>query len=885
MGRSPIHSKISQPQVNPDQQGATPKKTTSSHKGHMLGHAEPKNVHRLLDQLDELNGKSTKHSRPAKAGAKDPQLRPLAYHKHHKPEGEPSNPTDGMSRAAKKLRYEGYRLPPEKLMGHGASNTEASSQQSAKPVPTEAESPLTAHANTLDHMTSDPDLSDYVIVDTPKPEGSQTAAVNGTSQAVGQPKLETVEQPSAPQPRSEPLELKPHPAMLAMHELDLAVSPELEQQFQAYQEKKTAFINDPTGTAHEGPEAAKKQRLITGLLGMAQDKADTYLRMQFRTGLDNDARALAKQIFEDAAHDPRFLAFLKVAALAAPEDLSSNHKELLVFLSQNLKALNKEVVGDVNTLLRQNAFSKGLSEAVDTARAHAVTEQDVRYLNDIEKDVVAYRMATSKQLGEALNASNDLLAAMSFGDAILSSTESLSHENGRAQYALASLREVASQLTEQHLADHHSAKKTEAWIAKQPWAALISVSIQKDGGYYDINTELRHDPAPRTVGNSTFFDNSDVVPQQGLTKSELRDKPQLVLNGLRSNEMMEALKLVPTGEDGVDELPIVKKPSDLAMAWSSTLVAAKQRGDNISAMLPDYFILKQVRYHKIEGFLIENDMLEPAWVVEYKPTSHTMSEIGKMRALPQAAAKNLASLTVNLNELKDSQTKQSGELSSMRERLDTFLSTKGNGLLMSFGKAHFALDKLMEHVRDDVHARIEKSGGSLKKIQKWISEQPWVALFDVSITRPEGGKKSEYLISVKQKTAPEPAKPDYTTVTVEDPETQEASATAQETPDEFPGLTGSLRALLQPETRTQLILKPTGEISLGAEIVDKPSKLAREWGELLAKNSHAQDELPDFLELREVQYHSETRNVFRKGHLKTCWVLEFKPDALNAGRS
>lgn len=132
MGRSPIHSKVSQPQINPDQQGATPKKTTSSHKGHKLGHAEPKNVHRLLDQLDELNGTSTKHSRPAKAGARDPQLRPLAYHKHHKPESEPTHPTDGMSRAQKKARYEGYRLPQEKLTGHGTT----SAQTGAKPTPT-----------------------------------------------------------------------------------------------------------------------------------------------------------------------------------------------------------------------------------------------------------------------------------------------------------------------------------------------------------------------------------------------------------------------------------------------------------------------------------------------------------------------------------------------------------------------------------------------------------------------------------------------------------------------------------------------------------------------------------------------------------------------------
>ncbi|MFS8184058.1 hypothetical protein ACMG4P_21220 [Pseudovibrio denitrificans] len=878
MGRSPIHSKVSQPQINPDQQGATPKKTTSSHKGHKLGHAEPKNVHRLLDQLDELNGTSTKHSRPAKAGARDPQLRPLAYHKHHKPEGEPTHPTDGMSRAQKKARYEGYRLPQEKLIGHGTT----SAQAGAKPTPTKAESPLATHARTLDQMTSDPDLSEYVIVEAPQPESSGASAVAGPSQASTPPKMETAEQPFAPQPRSEPLEVKPHPAMLAMQELDLAVSPELEAQFNAYQEKKTAFINDPTGTAHEGPEAAAWQRRIRGLLGMEQDKADTFLRMQFRSGLDNDARALAKQIFEDAAHDPRFLAFLKIAALAAPEDLSSNHKELLVFLSQNLKALNKDVVGDANALIRQNAFSKGVIEAVQSARSNAVTEQDIQYLDKMEKEAIAFRLATSEQMAQALNASNDALAAISFGDAIFASTASLSHENGRAQYALASLQEVASHLTEQHLAKHNSIRKAEAWIAKQPWAALISVSIRKDGGYYDIDTNLRHDPAARTVGNSTFYDNTDVGPQEGLTKSALRDKPQLVLNGLRSKEMMEALKLTPTGEEGVDDLEIVEKPSDLALAWGSTLVAAQQRGDDISKMLPDYFVLKQVRYHKIEGFLIENDMLEPAWVVEYKPASHTLSEISRMRGLPQAAAKNLAAMTINMNELKANQTEQTGKLTEMRERLDTFLSTKGNGLLMSFGKAHFALDKLMEHVRDEVHARIGKSGGSLSKIQKWVSEQPWAALFDVSVTRPEGGKKSEYLISVKQKTDPEPAKPTATTIAVEDPETE---ATAQQPRDEFPGLTGSLRALLLPENRGKLILKPTGETSLGKEVVEKPSKLARTWGELLAKDRDAQEELPDFLELREVQYHSETKNIFRKGHLKTCWVLEFKPDALNAGKS
>ncbi|SDR22060.1 hypothetical protein [Pseudovibrio sp. Tun.PSC04-5.I4] len=889
MGRSPIHTKVSQPPAPQEQTGASASKTSSSHKGHKVAHAQPKNVHRLLDQLDELNGKSTRAKQPPKSDRKDPQLRPLAYHKHHKPADEPVHPTDGMSRAAKKVRFEGYRLPQDKLLANAQSKTGATPSQ---PEPTattsgpKPEAPLAALAGTLDQITAsnDPDLSDRVVAGKSEAQASGVTSPQSAAGASNKPTLEAHEGPLITQAPTEQVEVKPHPALLALQELDLTVSPEVEEKFQAYQEKKAAFLNDPIGTAHEGQEAAVWQHRIKDTLGMPQDKADTFLRMQFRTGLDNDARALAKQAFEDAIQDPRFVSFLKTAALATPEDLTSDHKELLVFLSQNMKALNKEIVGDVNSLIRQHAYSKGLSDAVDQAKANVVTDKDIKHLNEVEKDVIAFRMATAKQLGEALNASNDLQATMSFGDAILASTQSLSHENGRAQYALASLREVASALTEQHLAQNNSPKKTQAWIAKQPWATLVSVSIKTDGAYFNVGTELRGETVPLHVGNSTFYDKTEELPRQELTKTDLRHKPERVLNGLRSDDIRQALQLTPTGEDGIDDLLIVEKPSDLALMWGSTLMAAHGRGDNISELLPDYFVLREVRYHKLEGFLIETDMLQPAWVVEYKPTSHTLTEVGRMNTLPQAAARNLADLAINLNTAKATQTEQKDEVTGLKSRLDAFLSTKGDGLLMSFGKAHFVLDKLMEHARDEVHARIEKTGGSLKKVQKWVSEQSWSALFDVTVTRPEGGKKSEYLISVKQKTLPEPVEPHHTTVTVEDHETQEAGATAQAQHDEFPGLSGSLRALLQPDMRQQLIIKPTGESNLGADIVEKPSKLAREWGALLMKDSSAKEQLPEYLELREVQYHSEAKFTFRKGHLKTCWVLEFKPEALNTGR-
>ncbi|SDQ98265.1 hypothetical protein [Pseudovibrio sp. Tun.PSC04-5.I4] len=698
--------------------------------------------------------------------------------------------------------------------------------------------------------TAEPDLSDYVIVDSPPIERSAG--------------------------------YKPSPIHAVFEEIGLPETDNFRDRIQNYHDKKTAYKKDPTAAAYADPKASTWERRVKGTLGMSQDKADEMVRMQFTNDMKNESRSITKEIFETQSDDPRFTDFLKNAASGGPNKLTNAHKEMLVFLSQNLKTLGNALVANVNELYRQHAFGKAMSDTIDEARENAVTESEKKKLDEMEQEVVEYRMAVARQLGMALNTTNDVQSALSFGATVDSAAEELSYENGRAHNAVSGLAKLTEDMVRKHLAQSNSSRKTLSWVATQPWANLIDVSIDTSGEYFDIITKVRESSAEPDA-NGPQNDNTVNLAQTNLTREKLSNTPELIFNGLRSPEMKQALSTKPTGEPSSDDVPFIEKPTDMAMTWGETLARAQAGGHDISDQLPDYMSLKQVHYHDVkQGFFSKTDTVKTAWIVEQMDTSETVSEVNLLNNLPRSIAGDLGELAENMKDLKNDQATQTEDILSKKSHLENFLSTKGDGLLQNYGTAHDAISSLQDHAMKEVIAKMS-GGSSIKKIKKWAAQQSWSAIFDVAITPKEDGSSGEYNVVIKEKNQ---GTTEEGTAVLNKP-TGEAGADAGGVVDEedqtygeqFHGLKGALRALLNPTVHKQLVSKPTGDSANGLAIVEEPSKLARDWADLLKKSGGADANLPDYLELREVQYRIRSLLPWKKNKLQACWVLEFKPSA------
>ncbi|KZK78241.1 hypothetical protein PsW64_03880 [Pseudovibrio sp. W64] len=706
--------------------------------------------------------------------------------------------------------------------------------------------------------TADPDLSDYVVVDTPPPErpaGAKPMPVHAVFEEIGLPESETLRE-----------------------RLD---------RLRTFQQKKEDFLKDPLATAYADPSAAKWEHHVKDVLGMPQEKADEMVKQQFtrdlKKELREESRSVTKEIFDSQADDPRFNEFLQNAANSNPKQLTPAHREMLVFMSQNMVKLGNALVKDVNELYRQHAFGKAMSDTIDNAKENAVSDSERQKLEEIEQEVVEYRMAVARQLGMALNTTNDVQSAISFGQTVDSAVDELAEQNDRALKAASGLAKMAKNMVNDHLAQTNSPRKTMSWVATQPWAKLVDIDITTKGEFFNIEAQLRDSPAGNEDTDGLDIDSNTDLAQRNLSKEKLMANPELIFNGLRSPKMMEALTTKVTGEASNDDVPFVEKPSDLAMNWGETLARAQASGRDISDQLPDYMTLKQIRYHDIKkGFFSNTDTVKTAWVVEQKPTSDTVAEVNLINNLPRAIAGDLGDLALNMSDLREDQSQKSSDIQDKRGHLDEFLSSKGDGLLQSYGNAHDAISSLQDHAMKEVMAKMS-NGTSIRKILKWAKEQPWSAMFQVEITPMEGGKKDQYNVVIKEV---EHGKTEASSAVLNEPTDQDkenagniADEDDQAFGEDLHGLSGALKALLNPSVYKQLISKPTGEKSDGMQIVEEPTKLARDWADLIQKSAGPGANLPDYLELRQVKYRIRSFLPWKRNKLEACWVLEFKPTA------
>ncbi|QUS58352.1 hypothetical protein [Pseudovibrio brasiliensis] len=706
--------------------------------------------------------------------------------------------------------------------------------------------------------TAEPDLSDYVVVDTPPPEqqnGSKASPVHSVLEEIGLPQSETLREQLG--------------------------------RLRDFQQKQEAFIKDPLATAYADPKASAWEHRVKDVLGMSQEKADKMVKQQFtqdlRKNMKEEGRNITKEIFDTQADDPRFTEFLKTAGNANPKQLTPAHREMLVFMSQNMVKLGNSLVKDVNELYRQHAFGKAMSDTIDNAKENAVSDSEKQKLEEIEQEVIEYRMAVARQLGMALNTTNDVQSAISFGETVNSAVDELAEQNDRALKAASGLAKMAKNMVNDHLAQTNSPRKTMKWVETQPWAKLVDIDITTKGEYFNIEAVLRDNSPQNEDTDGLDIDENTDLAQRNLSKEKLMYNPELIFNGLRSPEMMAALTSKATGEASNDDIPFVEKPSDLAMNWGETLARAQEGGRDISDQLPDYMTLKQVRYHDIKkGFFSNTDTVKTAWVVEQKPTSDTVAEVNLINNLPRAIAGDLGDLALNMSDLREDQTKKNDDIQDKRSHLDEFLSSKGDGLLQSYGNAHDAISSLQDHAMQEVMAKMS-NGTSIRKILKWAKEQPWSAMFRVEITPMEGGKKDQYNVVVKEV---EHGTTEANSVVLNEPterDKENAGNIADEEDQAFGedlhGLSGALKALLNPSVYKQLISKPTGENSDGMPVVEEPTKLARDWAELIQKSAGPGASLPDYLELRQVKYRVRSFLPWKRNKLEACWVLEFKPTA------
>ena len=671
----------------------------------------------------------------------------------------------------------------------------------------------------------------------------------------------------------DPKAARANPLQTVMKDMGIKGDSAFAERLSAYQAQLDGLADDPVKAAYTDAKAKAWEGKVKGVLKQSQDTADQVVVEQFRTNLKTEARALTKDLFIAQAGDPAFTGFLEKAAKAPAGSIDKAQKETLIFLSQNLKTLNNELVVDARDREKENVFAAEVTQDLVAARANAVTKKEHQQLDVLEEKLAAFQWTLARQLGPALNTANDIETADSFGKAAESTVEALLQEAPKTDAAVADVRKLADGAVRKHLAKSNDAKLTQAWAAQQPWGSLIDVTIQTNGKYFDIAVKPRQTPLTKSKreGKGTA------------SRADLIAQPDLLFGGLRSEQMMQALSVQPTGEAANGGPPFVAKPSDFALDWGQSLAADEKAREAFAARMPDYLQLKQVRYHeKKKGIFKAKDAVKTAWVVEQKPVSESVEEVNLLRQLPGNIARNLSDLSQNIADLQRQQAENMAEIEAQKKELKDFVDTDGGGLLKAYGKAHDAMKSLQKHIMAETTKRIE-NGVSAKKIYAWADKQTWAAMFDLEL-EPDGG--GSYLIHVVDKKHSKRQGLRGVGVTprifADNPESRQISGSDTSFEENKKTLNGALQALLSPMIYKKLVSRPLGKAENGVMVVEKPTKFAREWAELILKANGPEASLPDYLEIREVAYTSETKQFWKRNKLKTCKVLEFIPGALKA---
>ncbi|SFK33320.1 hypothetical protein SAMN04488518_104128 [Pseudovibrio ascidiaceicola] len=682
--------------------------------------------------------------------------------------------------------------------------------------------------------TIDPDIADYVVAGTPAEER------------------------------------KKRPLTAALSDAGIRPTEGFTERLNSYQSQKSHYDEDPLGAAYADPEAVKWDRLVKGTLGESDSKARQMVLMQHEIELKKQSRQLTREAFQDQATAPEFRAYLRQASDTPSNQMETAQRETIMFFSQNMKVLGNELVATTNELMHEKAFGDTMMKTLHEAKANAVTDREKKRLAELEEEAIAYGTATSKQMAFALNCTNCVEAAISRGAEVEAAVLQLSDERPKAVFASSGLQRTAEEMVHTHLGKSNNVKKTLAWAETQPWAPMVKVSIKKEGREYSITSEQRTAPETQANTGDPMVDNHVDMPHKAVTKTDLANTPELVFNGLRSDQMMASMSHRETGEKGPDDVPFVGIPSEASMAWAKTLLTAQKQGQDISDQLPDYMEVKEVWYREnrsgLKGKLKRGKPEKKVHVVTYKDTSESVQAAQKLRTAPKNMAGDLADLADNMADLKADQARKAEKLQAHKAELEKFLSSKGEGLLESFGEAHEAFDALQKNILDQVIAKMGK-GTSLKNIKKWASKQPWAMMFEIEFKPDPNGKKNLYNVVVKEKEE-------------EVEETDGASEggrteTDGSSKDHEASLTGALAALSKPAVQKELILKYTGEKHNGVPIVDKPSDLAKKWAEMIMKVYGSGAKLPAYLVLRDVVYKSKSRNLIRRGNYIPCKAVEF----------
>ncbi|SDR16233.1 hypothetical protein [Pseudovibrio sp. Tun.PSC04-5.I4] len=668
-------------------------------------------------------------------------------------------------------------------------------------------------------------------------------------------------------------ERRKRPLSAALKDAGIVPSDGLGERMNSYQSQKSQYEEDPMAAAYADPEAVKWDRLVKGTLGQGESTANKMVMKQHELELKKKSRQLTREVFEDQSSSQEFRNFLQQASETSPNVMDTAQRETLMLFSQNMKALGNELVATTNELIREKAFGDSMMKTLHDAKQHAVTEREQQRLAELEEEAIAYGTATSKQMALALNCTNCVQAAADSGTDIEAAVDQLADQRPKAIFASSGLQHSAEDMVRTQLEKTNNTKKTMAWAEQQPWAQMVKLNIKKTGRYFDITSEPRMAPETHAnTGNQLVDDHVD-MPHATTSKTDLGNTPELVFNGLRSPKMMESMSMRETGEAGPDGLPFVATPSEASMAWAKTLMTAQQQGADVANQLPDHMEIKEVWYREnrsgIKGKLKRGKPEKKVHVVAYKNTSDSIEAAQMLRKVPKKIATDLAELAENIADLKSDQANKAEKIQAHKEELEKFLSSKGEGLLQSFGEAHEAFDALQENILQQIVAKMGK-GTSVKKIQKWVSKQAWALLFEIEFKPDPDGKKDVFTVLVKEK-EPEPSAEEETDGAGPAPDN---GAGEQE-----PGLTGALAGLTNPAVQKHLICVRTGENRDGVPVVEKPSDLARQWADTVIKAYGANPKLPDYLVLRDVVYKSKSLNIVRRGKYIPCKVLEFIPSA------
>ncbi|WP_057460995.1 hypothetical protein [Pseudovibrio sp. POLY-S9] len=669
-------------------------------------------------------------------------------------------------------------------------------------------------------------------------------------------------------------ERKKRPLSAALKDAGIKSTEGFTQRLNSYQSQKSHYDEDPLGAAYADPEAVKWDRLVKGTLGESDNKARQMVLMQHEIELKKQSRQLTREVFQDQSTAPEFRAYLRQASDTPSNQMDTAQRETIMFFSQNMKVLGNELVASTKELMHEKAFGDTMMKTLHEAKANAVSEREKKRLTELEEEAIAYGTATSKQMAFALNCTNCVEAAINRGAEVEAAVLQLSDERPKAVFATSGLQRTAEEMVLAHLDKSNNMKKSLAWAETQPWAQMVKVNIKKEGRNFSITSETRKAPETPASTGDPMVDNHVDMPHKAVTKTELATTPELVFNGLRSGQMMASMSHRETGETGPDGKPFVGIPSEASMAWAKILLTAQKEGQDISDQLPDYMEVKEVWYREsrsgLKGKLKRGKPEKKVHVVTYKETSESVQAAQKLRAAPKNMAGDLAELADNIADLKADQARKAEKLKAHKEELEKFLSSKGEGMLESFGEAHEAFNALQENILQQVIAKMSK-GTSLKNIKKWASKQPWAMMFEIEFKPDESGKKNHYNVVVKEKE-------EEVEETDGAPEGGRTEADGR-TKDQEASLTGALAALSKPAVQKELILKYTGEKHNGVPIVEKPSDLAKKWADMIMKVYGSNAKLPAYLVLKDVVYKSASRNLIRRGKYIPCKAVEFIPSA------